>query len=127
MRKIETAMVAAIREAIADPYCSGPIFRQSNTTVFQTGNGAIRTPNFSRWIEVILYETVVALIEPQAGRLSLYSGGFRTATTKSRLNAILESMGDGFYIAQNKGQWGIYKGGYFYEPFYEGRPFTLRP
>jgi hypothetical protein len=125
MRKIESAMIAAIREAIADPYTDGQQFKKGNTIVFCNGSGVVGTPNFSRWIEVIFHNTVIALIEPQTGRLSLYSGGFRTATTKSRLNAILSSLSNNLYIAQKNGEWYIGKGGYRCDSFSEGYPVTL--
>jgi hypothetical protein len=127
MRKIETAMIAAIREAIGDPYTDGPQFKGGNTVVFANGNGVVHTPNFTRWIEVIFYDTVIALIEPQCGRISLYTGGHYTATTKSRLNAILSELSDGLYIEQRKGQWFKCKGGYTYDRFTEGSTVTLRP
>ena len=125
MRKIEARMVEAIRETIADPYLTGQTFKAGNTVVFQTSGGTVRTPNFYRYVEVIFCDTVIALIEPQSGRMTLHSGGYRTVTTKSRLNAILDSMGDNFSIAQDKGEWKLYRNGYFYENFYDGRTFTL--
>ena len=125
MRKIETAMVDPIRSAISDPYADGSQFNQGNTVVFCNGSGVAHTPNFARWIDVIFYGTTIALIEPQCNRLSLYSGGVRTATTKSRLNAILRSLSDGFYIEQRKGEWTVGKGGFHYDRFCEGFPVTL--
>jgi len=127
MRKIEASMVSALKETLSDSGFEGQAWKQSNTLVFQTHHGTYGTFNHNRFIEVILYSTVIALIEPYASRLSLYSGGYRTATTKSRLNAILGALGDGFYICQNKGLWQLWKNGYFYENFYDGRTFTLRP
>ncbi len=126
MRKIETAMIDAIRSAIGDLYADGPQFKQGNTVVFCNGSGLAHTLSFTRWIEVIFRGTVIALIEPECSRLSLYSGGFKTATTKSRLNAILRSLSDGFYIEQRKGEWTVGKGGYYYDRFSEGFPVTLR-
>jgi hypothetical protein len=126
MRKIESSMVSALRETISDSGLEGQAWKQTNTLVFQTHKGTLGTFNHDRWIEVILHSTVIALVEPCAGRLSLYSGGYRTATTKSRLNAILSALGDGFYICQKSGKWQLWKGGYFYEDFYDGRSFSLR-
>ena len=123
MRKVEKAMVDAISTTLSDPGVEGPTFKGGNTVVFQTSTDS---PNGYRTLEVIFYDTVICLIEPTT-RFSLYTGGFKTATTKSRLNAILDAISDGFYIAQDKGTWGIYKGGYFYRPFVEGCTFTLRP
>lgn len=125
MRKLEAEMITAIREAIADPYIDGQQFKKGNTVVFCNGSGVVGTPSFTRWIEVILHNTVIALIEPQTGRLSLYTKGFRTVTTKSRINAILGSLSNGLYIYQQRGEWIIGKGGYRYDSFYEGFPVTL--
>ena len=125
MRKIEAAMIAAIREAIADPYTDGQQFKKGNTVVFCNGSGVVGTPNFDRWIEVIFHNTVIALIEPQTGRFSLYTKGFRTATAKSRINAILGSLSNGLYIYQKQGEWIVGKGGYRYDSFHEGYPVTL--
>lgn len=118
-------MVAAIRAAIADPYCDGRQFKGGNTIVFCNGSGVVGTPSFTRWIEVILCDTVIALIEPQAGRLSLYTKGNKTATIKSRINAILQSLSNGLYVYEQKGQWIVGKGGYRYDNFCEGFPVTL--
>jgi hypothetical protein len=125
VKKLETAMIATIREAISDPYTDGQQFKKGNTVVFCYGSGVVGTPNFSRWIEVILYDKVIALIEPQTARLSLYTGGFQTATTISRLNAILESLSNGLYVYRKNGELTVGKGGYRYDSFYEGYPVTL--
>jgi hypothetical protein len=116
MRKVEAAMIAAIRKAIADPYTKGQQFKKDNTVVFCNGSGVI---------EVRLYDTVIALIEPQIRMFGLYSGGFRTTTTKSRLNAVLGAFSNGFLIYQEKGQWYIYKGGRCYDRFDDGFAVTL--
>jgi hypothetical protein len=126
MRKIEAAMISALRETLRDSAFEGQFWKQANTLVWQNHSGTGGTFNHDRWIEVILYSTTICLIEPLAGRLSLYSGGHRTATTKSRLNAILAEIGDGFYIYQRAGNWELWKGGYFYEDFTEGYSLTLR-
>jgi hypothetical protein len=125
MRKVEAAMIAAIRKSIADPYAEGQQFKKDNTVVFCNGSGVVGTPGFSRWIEVILYDTVIAIIEPQTCLIGFYSGGFKTPTTKSRLNAVLGAFSNGFHIYQDKGQWYIYKGGRRYDRFDDGFAVTL--
>ena len=127
MRKIESAMIQAIRDAISDPYTKGQQFKGGNTIVFCNGNGVVHAPGFTRWIEIIFHNTVIALIEPQTSRISLYTGGYKTPTTKSRLNAILGSFSNGFYIEQKKGEWVKCKGGYVYDKFTEGDCVTLWP
>jgi len=126
MRKIEATMISAIRDTLGDSRFEGRFWHQSNTTVFQTQYGIYNTFSHDRIIEVILSSATICLIEPSASRLSLYTGGYRTNTTKSRLNAILGTMSDGFYICQSKGKWELWKGGYFYDNFTEGCMFTLR-
>lgn len=114
-RKIENQMVSAIREVLADSNFSGQYWKSGNTVVFQNRENG---PNGRRWIEVILQNTVIVLIEPDANRINLYSGGFRTTTTKSRINAVLSNLSDGFSIDY---KW-QYSGRTWNksEPFYEG-------
>jgi hypothetical protein len=53
---------------------------------------------------VYLHNNLIAEIGPTY--VQLFDGGWQTATTKSRLNAILAAHGaDGEYIFQKKGQW----------------------
>jgi hypothetical protein len=118
MRKVEQAMIAAIALRIADPYTEGQQFKKDNTVVFCNGSGVI---------EVILYDTVIAIIEPSSRRISIYSGGLKTTTTKSRLNAILGAFSNGFHIYQEKGQWYIYKGGRRCDRFDDRFAVTLEP
>jgi hypothetical protein len=125
VKKLETAMIATIREAISDPYTDGQQFKKGNTVVFCYHSGVVGTPNFTRWTEVILYDKVIALIQPSRGRLTLYTGGLQTATIISRLNAILKSLSNGLYVYSKNGELTVGKGGYRYESFYEGFPVTL--
>jgi hypothetical protein len=86
MRKIETAMNAAIT--------ASKDWRLDNTTV--TNANGIST--------VELYGNRIAEIGDTF--IKLYDGGHRTATTKSRLNAILSIHGCNFdSVFQKKGQW----------------------
>ena len=53
---------------------------------------------------VYLYNNLIAMIGDTW--IELFDGGHQTATTKSRLNAILSAHGcDGEYIFQKKGEW----------------------
>ena len=51
--------------------------------------------------------------------LELYTCGYKTPTTKARLNAILREHGNGDYIFQKKGEWFINTNGQTI-PFTEG-------
>ena len=101
MRKIEQSMIQAVREVLADAHFSGKYWGKGNTQVHQYHEPG---PNGARYIEVILHNTVVGLIEPSAQRISFYTKGYRTATTKARINALL-SLTDGYSIFQKNNQW----------------------
>jgi hypothetical protein len=85
MRKIETLMNQAI---------------QSNAD-WKLDNTAVVTVN--RISKVYLFNNKIA--EVGETFLTLYDGDHRTATTKSRLNAILRAHGNGEGIYQKRGQW----------------------
>lgn len=65
-------------------------FKQDNTIVL---NGTMQ-----------LYKTMIALWCD--GLLTLHSGGYRTKTTKERLNGVLKRLG--WQIIQRKGEWFIF-------------------
>ena len=116
-RKIEAQMNSAIRECLRDSNFVGKYWGKDNTCVFQQKENG---PNGRRWIEVILHNTVVALIEPDAMRISLYAKNYRTNTTKSRINAVLGEFST-YSIFQKNKQW-MYSGRTWdkEEPFYDG-------
>lgn len=118
MRKIESQMIAAVREVLADSNFVGQYWKSDNTCVFQCKENG---PNGRRWIEIILHNTVVALIEPDAMRISLYTKGWRSATTKSRINAILSDISDGYSVFQKNNEWRFSRRTWDRsEPFYDG-------
>jgi hypothetical protein len=118
MRKIEAQLITAIREVLADSNFVGQYWKSGNTCVFQWKENG---PNGRRWIEVILHNTVIALIEPDAVRINLYTCGFRTSVTKSRINAVLSDLSDGFKVFQKNNQWLYSRRSWdTSEPFYEG-------
>lgn len=82
MRKITNAAQKA--------FWDNGYFKQDNTTVL---NGTMT-----------LYRTMIALWCD--GLLTLHSGGYRTVTTKERLNGVLARMG--YQIRQRKGEWYVY-------------------
>jgi hypothetical protein len=90
MRKIETAMNAAI--------ASGADWRSGNTRVEH------RHTNIGRVADVYLHNNLIAMIGDCS--ITLYDGGRRSATTKSRLNAILQANGKpGDSVFQRDHKW----------------------
>jgi hypothetical protein len=87
MRKIETLMNAAI--------ANGRNWKLDNTAVIQREDGIT---------EVRLYDKKIA--ELGDFFVTLYDGGFRSKTTKSRLNAILSENGcDNDKVFQKNHKW----------------------
>jgi hypothetical protein len=88
MRKIESLMVEAIKEALN--------WKQDNTEV--------RT-DLDNVSHVYLHGNLIAKVGDDW--LSLYDGGWRTNTTKSRINAVLAVHGNGERVYQKDHQWFI--------------------
>ena len=89
MRKIESDMVAAIR--------SRSDYRNGNTVVDQKGNGCG---------EVRLFGNRICRFSYSNGIIEFEDAGYRTATTKSRLNALIGAFtkpGQGIY--QRNWEW----------------------
>jgi hypothetical protein len=91
MRQVEINMVECVRNC-----CSRTL---GNTEVFAfmaplAGSGA-----------VVLFGNTIAYFD-ELGVITLRDGGDRTATTKSRLNALLNDTG--YRISQKKGQWRLF-------------------
>ena len=55
---------------------------------------------------VYLYNNLIAMVGDTW--LKLFDGGYKSATTKSRLNAILQEHGNGEYIFQRNFEWIVY-------------------
>lgn len=85
MRLIETQMNNAIQNETD--------WRKDNTQVVN-----IEGVSF-----VYLYSNLIAMVGDTW--LQLFDGEHQTATTKSRLNAILSKHGNGEYVFQKKGKW----------------------
>ena len=91
MRKIERLMNAAIRE--------GRNFTSGNTAVIHDGNNVAT---------VLLHGNKIAEVGDDF--VTLFDGGFQSATTKSRLNAILEAHGiKGECVFQRNFKWFVHK------------------
>ena len=88
MRKIESQMNQAISQEID--------WKKDNTQVIN-----IEGVSF-----VYLYNNLIAMVGDTW--LELFDGGYKSATTKSRLNAILQAHGNGEYIFQKNFEWIVY-------------------
>lgn len=100
MRVIERQMNQAIQKEID--------WKKDNTEVV----------NYSHVSDVFLYGNLIARIGETW--MELFDGGHQTATTKSRLNALLKAHGcDNEYVFQKKGEWFVqYNGAPI--PFFSG-------
>jgi hypothetical protein len=85
MRKIETQMNNAINQEID--------WKKDNTEVIN-----IEGVSF-----VYLYSNLIAMVADTW--LELFDAGYQTATTKSRINAILRAHGNGEYVYQKNFNW----------------------
>ena len=129
MRKIEEQMLAAVERCLGDASFEGCAMRSANTFVWQTQDGTRGTYGYGRWIEVILHDTVIALIEPQLGRISLYTGGWHSRTTSSRIEAVLWRFCRGWHVNLSHGQLYLRKEGWSdgeREPLEEGRELVIQ-
>jgi hypothetical protein len=99
MRKIEQAMIRAIADCPADRI--GRIFKDGNTEVTRYCEDG-----FSGF-RVKLYNTVIAAWEDgKPDEIVLNHGDWRTVTTKSRINAILDHLyGPAVGVSQRDGRW----------------------
>lgn len=102
MRKIERAMLDAVRERRN--------MRQANTAVTVREDGRV---------EVRLYGHMIGLLSPTKGALTVSNCGFATVTTKSRLNALLTLAMGQPRIHQHHFQW------FLGEEEWSGEPITL--
>ena len=100
MRKIETAMNTAI----------------ANRQDWRSGNTKVVSCSFVT--DIFLHGNLIARIGETW--IELFDAGYQTATTKSRLNAILEGNGcPGEYVFQKDFKWFVnYNGGPI--PFFSG-------
>ena len=87
MRKIEAKMNKAMRHFL--PFSSG------NTVVVQN----------DRDMDVFLHGNHIATLCKISMDLRIFDGGWRSNTTKSRLNALLEEFGGGDKVVQKNWAW----------------------
>tara|TARA_S200002703_G_scaffold57859_1_gene50377 strand:- start:972 stop:1385 length:414 start_codon:yes stop_codon:yes gene_type:complete len=104
MRKVEAGMVASIMDAINSDK-SGRVYSCGNTSVDVIHQGIRNTYGYNRFIEVNLHENTIATIYPDLNRIHLSDCGYETATTKSRLNVLIQCFTDESTIHQNQHVW----------------------
>jgi|TARA_R100000479_G_scaffold145873_1_gene81322 hypothetical protein len=109
MRKIEAQTIQAIRALFWEPEHSGTYWRSGNMEVLQAHDGIRGTYGYERVIKVELHGNVIAKIWPADEILEVSDCGWRTSTTKSRINTILSCLcGDGTRfpgVYQKAGDW----------------------
>jgi len=104
MRKIEQAMIEAIRNK--------KNFTRSNTSVYLEP-----LPDGREVAEVYLHGNPIASVifshrdSSRIEEIRLSDAGWKTVTTKSRLNAVLQTFVPGAYIYQKNYRWYIHLGG----------------
>lgn len=92
MRKVESQIVSLVKD-----------FREREVTGRQQLTKRDRIDGENGKVSVRLWNTEIALV--LKGQMVLNSGGYRTPTTKSRLNALLQGMGSNWRIYQQNFQW----------------------
>lgn len=108
MRKVEACMIQAIRDLLNMADHNGRYMKQGNTEVKQSHHGIAHTPGYQRIISVYLHGYEIAAIRPIDNTVWVSDCGWQTATTKSRLNTIIQCLtrhGNNSAISQIKGEW----------------------
>lgn len=105
MRKVEARMICAVLDLIAKPDHEGKYLNCGNTTVTQHHHGIANTVGYERIISIRLHGNEIAAIRPAEGTVWISDCGWRTTTTKARLNTIISCLTKHNGITQRKGQW----------------------
>ena len=111
MRKIELGMIDAVQACLDG---SERTWRSGNTEVTTHHHGVAGEPGYERTVVVRLHDNVIAEFDSALNGdhgcrgLKLRDAGWQTATTKSRLNALLGAFwtfrgGSSIYL--KNGQW----------------------
>lgn len=85
------------------------------TSVFTDDKGAL----------CVRYHQTVVARKHADGVIELDSGGWRTATTKLRMNQFAHQYGLGFGVYQEKGEWYVSAGDNIGFPFRDGMTFSV--
>ena len=114
MRTVEARMIQAIRQSLGNAHHAGRLLKCGNTEVEQIHHGFAHMPDYYREIEIRLHGNLIGVVEPDMMRIRLSDCGYRTVTTKSRLNALLRAFVPGEGITQRDFAWyatdGAWKG-----------------
>jgi hypothetical protein len=105
MRKVEQAMIRAVHMLIGSGDSCASIRCSDNTVVEQTHHGIAHTSNYQRIISVRLHGNEIAAIRPIEGTVWVSDCGWQTATTKSRINAIIHTFTRHSGVVQHKHEW----------------------
>lgn len=108
MKTVEARMIQAIRDAIGRADANGRILKCGNTEVSQNHHGVAHTPGYQRIISVKLHGNEIAAIRPAEGTVWVSDCGWRTVTTKSRINTLIGCLtrhGSDSSISQRNGEW----------------------
>ena len=81
---------------------------RGNTTVHGTMTSGKRrkTTQDDPQLSVVLYNTEVVRVERD--RITLNHGGYKTVTTKARMNQAANQYGLGYTVYQEKGEWFVH-------------------
>ena len=104
MRQIEQNLINAIR---------------GKNKAWSKGNTTISYNESTETYDVFLHGNKIASIDYDSREVRLSSCGWRTSTTKSRLNAILTALRADGYIRQEQKRWQICGTNGYYK-FYDG-------
>ena len=108
MRKIEAQMINAVRDCLNGSESS---WKSGNTAVYVQHRGFKHEFGYERIVVVEFHGNVIAEFDSalcghrDSCGLKLSDCGWRTPTTKSRLNALLMAFTEGSEIYQKQGQW----------------------
>ena len=108
MRKIEAKMVMAVRDRLGADYAD---WKSGNTEVRTEFEGVQGMPGFEKNVCVYLHGNKIASFDAalqharECRGLMITDAGWKTATTKSRLNALLDCFYRGVGICQKAGEW----------------------
>ena len=105
MRKIEAQTIKAIRDLFTMADFAGVYFKKGNMIVEQSHHGIAHTMGYRRIISARLHGSEIFAIEPNDNRVFYDSCGFKTNTTKSRLNIFIICFSTQCGIYQKDFQW----------------------
>jgi hypothetical protein len=105
MRKIEAQTITAVKTLAYRAHFSGDLLKVGNTIVGQEHTGIAGTVGYCRSIYVKLHGHEIATFYPAIDTFVLRDCGWRTATTKSRMNALLNAFCPGSTISARNFEW----------------------